>query len=137
MCEINQFMGVQLRLQGHVMHLDSHVMHMTRGNIILVHKWLHGLVPSLKCNYKHNTLTFDAHGAHILLMGEQDVEIASLGNNDEINNLVFCYLVPPSLSTDVCLNDMSRDTSKNEASSCEIKCFFNIRIIFSIPTKPK
>ena len=54
------------------MHLEFHVMHTTRSNVILGREWLHGLGPSLKHSYHHNTLTFDAHGAHILLMGEQD-----------------------------------------------------------------
>ena len=55
------------------MQLDFHVMHMTRADLVLGCEWLHGLGPLLKHRYQHNTLTFDAHGVHILLMGEQDV----------------------------------------------------------------
>ena len=62
-----------MEVKGHVIHLDFHVMHMIRANIILERDWLHGLVLSLKCSYQHKKLTFDAHGAHILLMKEQDV----------------------------------------------------------------
>ena len=81
---------------------------MTRANVVLGHKWLHGLGPSLKHSYKHNTLTFDAHDAHVLLMGEQDVPASPLIfnakfhgviNNNDINNLSLCYLLPPSLDS--------------------------------------
>ena len=58
--------GVKMKVQGHVMQLDFHVMHMSREDVVLGHEWLHGLGPSLKYSYQHNTLTFDAQGAHIL-----------------------------------------------------------------------
>ena len=60
-------------MPNNIMHLDFHVMHMTRADVVLGREWLHGLGPSLKCSHQHNTLTFDAHGALILLMGEQDI----------------------------------------------------------------
>ena len=103
--------GVQLEVQGHVMQLDFHVMHMTIADVVLGHEWLHGLGPSFKRSYQHNTLTFDAHGTHIFLMGEQDVlaspmicnaNFHAVINNNEMNSLSLCYLMPPSLDPIVC-----------------------------------
>ena len=73
---------------------------MTRVDVVLGHEWLHGLIPSLKHSYQHNTLTFGAHCAHVLLMGELDVlsspmicnaKLHAIINNNEINSLSLCY----------------------------------------------
>ena len=103
---------VHLEVQGHILHFDFYVIHMTRADAILGHEWLHGLVPPLKHNYLHNTLNFDAHGAHILLTGEQDVlnspliynaELHGIINNNEINNLSLFYFMYPCLRSIVCV----------------------------------
>ena len=102
-------------------------MHMTRVDVDLGHEWLHGLGPSLKCSCLHNTLTFDAHGAHIFLMGEQDAltsplncdgELHAIINNNEINILSLCYLMPSSLDSIVCVSEVSKVKTFYATSSC-------------------
>ena len=90
-----------MEVQGYIMHLDCHAMHMTRVDVVLGREWLHGLSPQHK--YQYNILTFDAHGAQVLFMGEQGVLASSMSHNLEfhsiinkvkINSLVLCYLMP-------------------------------------------
>ena len=84
--------------------------------------------PLLECSYQHNTLTFDAHGAHVLLMREQDVlsspmicnaELHAIINNEKINSLVSCCLIPPSLYFTVCVSEVSKVRSFYAISSCK------------------
>ena len=102
-------------------------MYMFRVDIVLGHEWLHRLGPSLKCSFQHNTLSFDAHGVHVLLVGGQDVltspmicyaRLHSIINKEEINSLVLCYLMPPSLFTNVCVRSVFNYQSEYDASSC-------------------
>ena len=58
---------VPLKIQGHTMHLDFQVMNMDRADVVLSREWLHGLGPSLKRSYEHNSFMFDANGTHVLL----------------------------------------------------------------------
>ena len=108
------------------MHFNFHVMHMTRADVVLGHEWLHGLGLSLKCSYQHNTLTFDAHGANILMMGHEDVlfspmiynaELHSIINKEKINNLVLCYLMHPSLYLTLCVSQVLKYQNDNDTSS--------------------
>ena len=101
--------------------------------MVLGHEWLHGLCLSLKHSYQHNTLTFDAHGAHVLLMGEQDVlasplifnaKLHGVINNNAINSLSLCYLLSPSLDSNVCVSEVSQVNNLNATS-----------LIKSTPTK--
>ena len=43
-------MGVQLKVRGHVMHLDFHVMNLSKADVVLDYEWLHGLGMPLKCS---------------------------------------------------------------------------------------
>ena len=70
MCGIKQFMRFLIEVQGQIMHLDVHILHMTRIDVVLGCECLHGLGPSLKHSFQHSTLTFNARGVHVLLMGE-------------------------------------------------------------------
>ena len=49
---------VPLEIQGHTMHLDFQVMNMDRADVVLSREWLHGLGPSLKQSYEHNSFMF-------------------------------------------------------------------------------
>ena len=102
-------------------------MHMTRADLVLGREWLHGLDPLLKCSYQHNIPTFDSHGAHVLLMGEQDVltspmicnaELHAIININEINSLNLCYLMPLFLDSTVYVSEVSNVQSFYAASSC-------------------
>ena len=90
---------VSLEVQGYSMKLDFHVMHMSRADVVLGHKWLHGLGSSLQRNYQHNTISFEANGVHVLLMVEQEVppsplictgEGISFSKHDAIGSLSLC-----------------------------------------------
>ena len=50
------------------MTLDFQVMNMERADVVLGREWLHGLGPSLKRSYEHNTITFSEQGTHVLLI---------------------------------------------------------------------
>ena len=100
---------------------------MTRVDVFWGGECLHGLGPLLKHSSQHNTLTFDAHGAHILLMGDQDVlvspiicneKIHAIINNNEINHLSLCYLMPPSFDPTVWVSDVSKAKSFYAIISC-------------------
>ena len=60
--------------------------------------------PSLKHIYEHNSFTFKADGAHMLLFGKQDVlpssliyskELSFLDRSDLIEKIYFCYMLSP------------------------------------------
>ena len=74
-------------VQEHTMVLDFQVMNMSRTDVILGHEWLHGLGPLLKRSYEHNTITFEANGKHVLLIGERDVPSSPLICNVELSYL--------------------------------------------------
>ena len=102
-------------------------MHMTRAGIVLGRVWLHGLCSSLTHSYQHNTLTFDAHGAHVLLMGEQDAlvypmicnaDLHAIIDNNEINSFSLFYLMPPSLEPIVFESEVSKAKGFYATSSC-------------------
>ena len=128
------------------MLLEFHVMHMTRIDVVLGCEWLHGLGLSPKHSYQYNTLTFDAHGAHVLLIGEKDglaspmicnAKLHLIINKEETNILVLCYLMPPSLYTTVCVSDVSNYQSDNVSSSSTTnKCFFTFNKNYSIQAIP-
>ena len=65
--------GVTLDVQSHTMTVDFQVMNMDRADVVLGREWLHGLGPSLKRSYEHNTITFSDQGTHVLLISERDI----------------------------------------------------------------
>ena len=79
--------NVALHVQGHTMHLDFHVMNMNCADVVLSRAWLHGLAPSLKKGYAHNSLAFEDSGTHVMVFGEQDVPPSPL-----ICTYELCYL---------------------------------------------
>ena len=81
----------------------------------------------LKHIYQRNTLTFDAYDVHVSLMGEQDIltspmicnaKLHAIINNEGIDSLILCYLLPPSLYPTVCVSEVSKDKSSHATSSC-------------------
>ena len=79
-------------------------MNMLRADVLLGREWLHGLGPSLKRSYEHNTIAFDDHGVHVLLIGERDIppsplicttELQYLSKNNLIEKMFFCYNLSP------------------------------------------
>ena len=63
-----------MNVQSHTMTLEFQVMNMMRADdVILGQECLHSLGPTLKCSYEHNTIAFQDHGVHVLLIGERDV----------------------------------------------------------------
>ena len=69
---------VPLSVQGHNMVVNFQVMNMSQADVILGREWLHGLGYTLKHTYKHNSLMFQANGAHVLLFGKRDVPFSLL-----------------------------------------------------------
>ena len=70
---------VPLEIQGHTMNLTFQVMNMDHADVVLSHKWLHGLGASLRQSYQHNSFMFNAaSGTHVLLLGEKDVPASPL-----------------------------------------------------------
>ena len=108
-------------------------MNMMRTDIILGREWLYGLGSTLFCSYAHNTISFrDSVGAHILLIGEQEVlasplvcsaELQSLLLNNETEEFFLCYSLPTSSHVSQCclnnnsINDCNCDNECNTAQS--------------------
>ena len=75
---------------------------------LVVSGWLHGLSPSLRHSYQHNSFMFDdANGTHVLLLGEKDMpaspfictaELSQLSSKDEIEEVFLCYSLSYALS---------------------------------------
>ena len=106
--------GVTLEMQNYTTTMDFQVMNMTRADVILGREWLYGLGSTLSRNYAHNTISFKySAGAHILLIGEQEVpasplvcsaELQSLLLNNEIEEFFLCYSLPTVSHVSQCCN---------------------------------
>ncbi len=117
--------GVTLDVQSHTMTLDFQVMNMERADVVLGREWLHGLGPSLKRSYEHNTITFSDQGTHVLLINERDIppsqlicsaELTYLSKHNLIESMFFCYNLSHVMSH-VSSKDLSGGTSLSSPMS--------------------
>ena len=125
--------AVSLEMKNYSTKMDFQVMNMTRAYIVLGREWLYSLGTILSHSYTHNTISFkDSSGAHVLLIGEQDVpqfplvctiKLQSKVFGNEIEELFLCYFLPTmSHVSQCCLNSNSIlenncDSKSNEAQN--------------------
>ena len=133
---------VPLEVQGYTMNLTFQVMNMDRADVVLSREWLHGLGPSLKRSYEHNSFTFDDNGTHVLLLGEKNVpasplictaELSTLSSNNEIEEVFLCYSLCHLLSNSSF--DMSNDVSQRTSSTLQSSLFSSTMASQELHTK--
>ena len=114
---------------------------MMRADVVLGCEWLHSLGSTLKRSYEHNTITFQDHGVHVLLIGERDVpptpiicstKLTYLHKHGLIEEIFFCYNLSSFMSPDASLVNSCFDDSLSTSSTSHITNDDNSRNSISI-----